>query len=524
VIPLNYTRWLYYTGLLGIIAGMSLSKPAVSTGLIVCSVAWLSETDYVNRIKSLKNQPFFWISLAFVLMHVLGLLWSENLQYGIKDIKTKLPLIVLPFIFGSSKAFDLRSAWKYINFVFIGSLIACSLLSFAIYFHWIKPAQFTETDMRTMLFGVSGVRLALFICLAICFLVSDMYKIKNSAARLIYIGIIGWFLFFLNFIESGTAIVFLLVLSLFTVVYFIWRKFNVKWRIILLSVITVAFFAGAYAVYNTVSGLFVLKEEPVKSEKSTYGEKYYFDKSLNYIENGYMVGKYIAWVELELAWQERSKIPFKGRDKLHQSIYATIIRYLNSKGGVKDKEALDKLTDTDIRNIENGIANASYLEMYGWQRRLLQIVYEFVSYKADKSNPFGNSVTQRFEYWGIGWDLFCQHPIAGIGTGDVGDAYDAVYRNYKFEIEHRHKLRAHNQYLTIAITLGIIGLIIFLVYALSMLWIKGYTKHSYAAFSFLIIMLLSFISEDTLETQSGLTFIAFFQVFFNLRCVEGKLS
>lgn len=521
MIDLKYTRWLYYTGLLGIIAGMSLSKPAVSTGLFICAGTWLSEFDFVNRLKSLKKQPFFWISLALVLMHVLGLLWSENLQYGFKDIKTKLPLVVLPFIFGSSKAFDLRNEWPFVRFVFIGSLIACSLLSFAIYFHWIKPTQFTETDMRTMLFGVSGVRLALFICLAICFLVNDIYKAENKLRQLIYAAIICWFLFFLNFIESGTALVFLAVLSLFTVIYFIWRKFALKWRIALLSIILLGFFAGAYLVYTTVSGLLVLKPEPVKSGKSKYGETYYFDKSLNYVENGYVVGKYIAWVELEQAWQQRSKIPFKGRDKLHQSIYATILRYLNSKGGVKDKEALDKLTDEDIRNIENGIANSSYLEMYGWQKRLLQIVYEFVSYKANKSNPFGNSVTQRFEYWRIGWNLFCQNPVIGIGTGDVRDAYNEVYSHYKFEIESRNKLRAHNQYLTIGITLGIVGLIIFLVYALSMLWVKGYKMHSYAALSFLIIMLLSFVSEDSLETQSGVTFIAFFQVFFNLKCTEG---
>ncbi|HLP12659.1 MAG TPA: O-antigen ligase family protein [Flavobacteriales bacterium] len=523
IFPLKYTRWFYYTGLLGIIAGMSLSKPAVSTGIIMCGVLWVSELDFANRLKRLKNQPFFWISLALILLHVVGLFWSENMQYAVKDIKTKLPLIVLPFIFSTSKAVDLRNEWKYIYFVFIGSLIACTFLSFGIYFHWIKPAQFTEADMRTMIFGVSGVRLALFICLAICFLFYGMYKTTSNTWRLVYIIIAGWFLFFLNFIESGTAIVFLLVLFLFSLVYVIWKKFGLKWRIIFISAIVIGFFAGAYVVYNTVSGLFVLKEAPVKSTHSKYGEIYYFDKSLNYIENGYVVGKYIAWVELELAWQQRSKIPFKGRDKLHQSIYATILRYLNSKGGVKDKEALDKLTEQDIRNIENGIANASYLEMYGWQRRLLQIVYEFVSYGADRSNPFGNSVTQRFEYWRIGWNLFKQSPLIGLGTGDVDDAYDEVYKHYKFEIEHRHKLRAHNQYLTMAITFGIIGFIVFMVYAFSMLWVKGYKKYRYVALSFFIIMLFSFLSEDTLETQSGVTFIAFFHTFFNLRSSENQL-
>ncbi|HYG50613.1 MAG TPA: O-antigen ligase family protein [Flavobacteriales bacterium] len=517
MIDQKYIRWLYYTGLLGIIAGMALSKPAVSVGIIVCGIAWLSEADFVVRIKSLKRQPFFWISLLLILLHLTGLLWSENIHYGLKDIKTKLPLVILPFIFGSSRAFDLREMFSYIKFVFVGSLIACSFLSFAIYFHWIKPVQFTEADMRTMIFGVSGVRLALFMCLAICFLGYDAYKTKNNPLRLACALIILWFLFFLNFIESGTAIVFLCLLAVFTLVYAIIKKLTLKWRIVSISFMAVVFVSVAGYVYASVAAVYALKDCPITATASKYGEKYIFDKNFPYVENGCVVGKFIAPWELKTAWEKRSALRFEGRDKLHQTLYATLIRYLNSKGMAKDQEAVEKLTAQDIRNIENGIANYSYTTMYGWQRRLVQIVFEFVSYNSDNRNPFGNSVTQRFEYWRIGWNLFLRSPLFGLGTGDVGDAYNEVYTHYKFEIEHRHKLRAHNQYLTMAVAFGIIGLIIFLAYAFSMVWTNAYGQNHYTALAFLFIMVFSFLSEDTLETQSGVTFIAFFHTFFNLK-------
>ena len=64
-------------------------------------------------------------------------------------------------------------------------------------------------------------------------------------------------------------------------------------------------------------------------------------------------------------------------------------------------------------------------------------------------------------------------------------------------------------YLTIALTFGVIGLILFLL-------LNGYyvenaiQNQSFVAVLFMTIVLLSFLIEDTLETQTGVTFYAFF--------------
>jgi O-antigen ligase len=72
-------------------------------------------------------------------------------------------------------------------------------------------------------------------------------------------------------------------------------------------------------------------------------------------------------------------------------------------------------------------------------------------------------------------------------------------------------LRAHNQFLTIAIATGIPGLIVFL--ALLFYPVFRYRKKMILVYrSFFIIAALSFMWEDTLETQAGIFFVAFFTV------------
>ena len=512
-------RWFYYAGLVGIIAGMSISKPGISVGIMVCLGAWLLESNLLSRIKSLKNQPFFWVSLALILLHLVGILWSENIPYGFKDTKTKLPLILIPLIFFSSDAFNLKSNFQFVKIIFISSLVVCTLFSFGIYFHWIKPTQFNATDMRTMIFGVSGVRLALFICLALCILVFDFYHEKNWMIKAFCFLLIGWFLFFLNFIESGTAVVFLLILLAYTFIYIIVVRFSRVKQLIALGIGLIIVISTAIFIYYYLSSMFIKKPDPVLAKVTNSGEQYKNYTKIPYLENGYVVGENIAIVELTNAWNKLSQIKIGQKDKKGQAILITLLRYLNSKTGIKDANAVNNLSTVDISNIENGLANYNYQFMYGWQKRLSEIIFEFESYKMGQ-NPFGNSVTQRFEYWKIAIHLIKSNLLIGIGTGDVKDAYAEAYTKMAYTVDPRFKLRAHNQYLTMTLAFGIIGLIVFLIYAFSLVWLKAYRQNTYLCWAFFLIMIFSFLSEDTLETQSGVSFIAFFHTLFHLRKVS----
>lgn len=509
-----FIRFLYLAGILGIVAGISLSKPAVSVGIICCAIAWLSELNFRSRLNRLIRHPLFLIALSLLLFHLISLLWSDNLAYGFKDLKTKLPILVLPIIFCSSDQFVLKAEWRYIRFVFIYSLVACTLLSFAIFFQWIKPDQFNPEDMRTMLFGVSGVRLAMFLCFALCILIHELFTVKSLMQKIFSALIAVWFIFFLNFIGSGTAL-FLFVLLIPLGVYFIIRTIKKKiWQFTAFASAAIFIILAFVPLWRTYNDAMIIHADPVTASVTKFGEPYIDIPDYNFLESGYIVGSNIAIKELEIAWNKRSSITFHKRDKKNQWIGSTLIRYLNSMGSAKDRMAVESLSTQDVSNIENGIANKQLLSKRGWERRIHEIVFEIMAYRAGL-NPLSNSITQRFFYWETGWNLWKENLLVGIGTGDLKDAYEKVYDDLPYKVDEKFRLRTHNQYLTMAVTMGIPGLLLLLFYVLAIFITKGYKEQSLLAISFLVIMAASFFSEDTLETQSGVTFIAFFQTYFN---------
>lgn len=250
------------------------------------------------------------------------------------------------------------------------------------------------------------------------------------------------------------------------------------------------------------------------AERSPDGEAYFHNRDNRQIENGHYVWRNIAWQELETEWNTRSDLEFAGKDRRGQELKATLIRYMTSLGLAKDKSGVQALTPDDIARVEDGLASVRELEHSGIRQRLDRLFLEIDIYR-NGGNPSGNSLTQRIVFWKAGLSIARTNPLIGVGTGDVSKAYAVQYAAMGMPLNEGHRLRAHNQYLTFAITFGLPGL---LVFVLSLAWpgrISGAWKHP-VYLAFMIVACLSFLTEDTLETQAGATFFAFFQSLFVL--------
>jgi len=97
--------------------------------------------------------------------------------------------------------------------------------------------------------------------------------------------------------------------------------------------------------------------------------------------------------------------------------------------------------------------------------------------------------------------------ITGVGTGDIQDEFDNYYRQDQSELKSQYRVRTHNQYLTFFITLGIFGFIWFLYATIYPLLL--FSRINLILFVSQMVLLLSFLTEDTLETQPGVTLYAF---------------
>lgn len=116
-----------------------------------------------------------------------------------------------------------------------------------------------------------------------------------------------------------------------------------------------------------------------------------------------------------------------------------------------------------------------------------------------------SSTGARILAWEASWDIIKEHPIVGVGTGDLSEQLDTIYeeRNHAKLLEK--SLNSHNQFLESWGKNGIFGLA-----ALIGLFVYGFQrKKDLFYFSFVLLVFINMMMESMLQIQSGIVFIAF---------------
>ena len=148
----------------------------------------------------------------------------------------------------------------------------------------------------------------------------------------------------------------------------------------------------------------------------------------------------------------------------------------------------------------------------GLYSRLSETAFEYNQYRF-YHNPNGGSLSQRIEYTKASLYLIKQHPVFGVGTGDIPNAYQQAYDEEDSPLEPQYRYKAHNQYLSITVGLGLVGLLVFL-FSLLTPYFASKRNRTYLYTVFMVVLLLSMLPEDTIESQAGVMWFAFFNSLF----------
>lgn len=506
--------YLHFFGLVLMVAGLPFSVFLMSFSQFWIVGNWILEGDYRTTLRQFMHNRRALLLSGVMLMLIPGMLYTTDVQEGMKMLRLNLPFLLLPFILSSRP--PLPSTWYFLLLrlfllsVFAATLV-CALKGLPA---WLRGEM---TDIRQISLFISHIRFSLFIAFSILLimwiLLSKPYRFLKGERILLAVAAV-WMFAFLLILQSLTG----LAILLFIIVA--WGFVLVRQRLsgipalaFTLAPVLLLLASGWYAVkayrdYFTPATDYIL---PLP-EKTAAGNDYTHDLSL--IENGYYVFAFVSEAELRDTWKTRSALPLGGPDGKGNPLYATLIRFLNSKGLHKDAGGLAALSDQEIRYIEQGIANCRYTGLWGIRMRFYQLLWELEQFRQDDYNASGHTMGMKLEFFRNAMEIIARHPLTGVGIGDVPQAFRNQYEQNNSNLEKQWWMTSHNQYLYLTVAAGIPGLIVFLICFLGP-GLSDPQLRPYIPFRFLLLIAaVSMLTEDTLTTQAGVSFVAFFYSLF----------
>lgn len=446
--------------------------------------------------------------MSLYILHMIGLVFTVDFDYALKDLRIKLPLFVLPVIFTVAEPLS-NKKFRTLMLFFVGAVLSGTFIS-----TYVLLSRDID-NLRDISMFISHIRFSLLISIAI-FCLAYLGAKKEYYGRYIraaFLLLAAWLLFYLVLSASMTGLVVLVVAIFVMAVHYTFKKKNLYSRIatvviLIAPIVIMVFFMGIITdVYRVHRVDFSSLDQ--QTSRGTY---YWHDTTNLQTENGHYVWMYIATPEMREAWNQRSDLDFDGPDLKGQELKHTLIRYLTSKGLRKDADGVESLTRQDIALVENGEASYHYHDRSVFYVRLYKIIWEAQQYFRT-GNPSGHSAMQRIEYWKTSTLIIQQNPVFGVGTGDMNIAFEKQYEQMNSPLQPEFRWRSHNQFLSITVGFGLIGIAWFL-FSLLFPPLKTRRFTDYFYLSFFVIMMVSMISEDTIETQAGVTLFAFFTSLF----------
>jgi hypothetical protein len=497
-----HTR-IYWITLLGVVIGLPLNKIVLSLSGMLMALNWLIEGDFQKKWIEIKQQkPGFLPAILFIFL-AFTLLYSEDVSYGMKDLRIKLPMLLFPVVILSSKPLP-KSLYRKVLFAFVVSVTAVTLINF-FYFHYFAFGKLG--DVRLMSLFDSHIRLSLmvtaasFLCLRTFFSTQGWIKIPALIAAL-------WLIFYTHKSEVLTGYFSFIIALMTLLIWFLFSRAKCH-RLLLSAGLLFVVSLICYILYLSVYPIPKEKLEKSKLEKITpLGGIYEHNISSVIMENGHYIHYYVCPKELDSIWQLRTKESLLSNPNTH--LYPTLLRYMTALGLRKDAIGLLSLSDIDMKNIRNGFPSPVYAKG-GLNARLARITIEIQKH-LEGADPNGSTIQQRFEYWKTGLGIIHENFFMGVGIGDIQHVFNSYYALNNSRLSPENRLHTHQQFLTFWIGSGIVGFILFVLYIVLTLRIA--IKHkSYELLVFWSIITFSYFFEDTLETQVGVTLATFFITF-----------
>lgn len=155
---------------------LPLSKKAIPPVIILLVLNWLMEGRFREKFANVSNWRYAALFIAFYLIHIVGLLYSSNMDFGLFDLEIKLSALLFPVIFVTTS----RYTPEQVNKVFSTFLLGCIVAMIFCFGRGLYRYSDTQ-DINVLLYGELSffhhpTYFAMYLCLAICVLFFYAFK------------------------------------------------------------------------------------------------------------------------------------------------------------------------------------------------------------------------------------------------------------------------------------------------------------------------------------------------------------
>jgi len=492
------------------ILSLPFSKSFISIFSALIFVSSLFFSIKKRTILHSFRSDYTWLGMVSVFfVYVVGFIFTNDIKFGLYELNKELNWILLSIgVFLAPKLS--KKNWGILFFLFVFGVTVSTFFSFVKML--IAPdfgiGNFREVNYISHIPFSFQISFSLFILIFSFLSENSILKHIHPVLRVIWI---LWLLFFLVVLKSMLGMISFYITSIFGVFYIFNSKLLSKGRTWLMAGAVFCFLFPVLYVGNIVYSFYNIKDTSFENaiKQTKQGNEYNFNLDLKYKENGHYVYWYVCEKELKEAWETRSQYKFHSQNEKGYWVAETLIRYMTSKGLKKDAEGFKQLTDSDIRNVEAGIANYIYdAPAYAIYPRIYETVWEIDHYLLT-GDPNDQSLSQRVEYSKAAFVIIKNHFWFGVGTGNFKVEYWNAYKEMNSKLNEKNYGIAHNQYLSYWLKFGIVGLAFIFFVIVFVVYKKNLLKNGLFVLFFINLLFANF-GDTNWETHVGLAFFVFF--------------
>ena len=334
----NYEPAAYLVCLAITAASLTLSPFMMGASQFFLMAVWLFTGDPIKvKLQRFIHNRIAVVLVTLYLLHLVGLIYTSDFTYALKDLRVKLPLLILPIVLSSVKPLS-KKHFDLLMLLYVVSVFVATCISFGYYL------KNDYGDIREISHFISHIRFCLNIVLAMGVIVYYIFEQRITKGKVVpafstktalnlYLMwfLLFWFVAQIYLFESLSGYLAFAGLVVASLLYLYFTKVrSTAWKVMGLAVVIAIPMIAGLLLYRTVDRM--LRVEPVDisalDKKTAQGNDYWHDTVCFPVEDGHYIGLYFCRPEMRETWNHRSELDYDGLTKNGENLEATLARYL----------------------------------------------------------------------------------------------------------------------------------------------------------------------------------------------------